>query len=76
MKKHFEGICFLVKSSLLQIIKKMKEGPFGDIKKFRKKISQRKKGRGSLIAPKKIEKGDPSALEGFLEALDAVKIKY
>ena len=40
---------------LLQNIKKMKGGPFGDIKKFSKKgLKKPKKGRGSLILSKKV----------------------
>ena len=33
---------------------KMKEDPLGTLKKFRKKVSQSRKG-GSLIVPKKLE---------------------
>ena len=39
---------------------KMKEGPFGDIKKFRKKSHKAEKG-GEVSYAKKLESGDPLA---------------
>ena len=49
-----------------KISKKLKRGPFGDKTKFRKKI---------LIAPKKIERGDPlvSFSSGFVGYVKKVK---
>ena len=48
----------------LQNIKKLKGGPFGDIKKFSKK---------SRTVPKKIQRGDPLGTSGFVCFLEKVK---
>ena len=49
---------------LLQNNKKLKGGPFGDIKKFSKK---------SRTVPKKIKRGDPLASAGFVGYVKKVK---
>ena len=41
-----------------------------------KNLQADEKGKGKFNSAEKIRKGNPSALEWFLEVLDAFKIKY
>ena len=66
MPKNVKGgtLLDLLTNIPLQNIKKLKGGPFGDIKKFSKK---------SRTVPKKIQRGDPLGSSGFVCFLEKVK---
>ena len=66
MPKNVKGgtLLDLLTNIPLQNIKKLKGGPFGDIKKFSKK---------SRTVPKKIQRGDPLGTSGFVRFLEKVK---
>ena len=49
---------------LLQNVKKLEGGPFGDIEKFSKKVTK---------CRKKIRRGDPLGMSGFVGFLEKVK---
>ena len=66
MPKNVKGgtLLDLLTNIPLQNIKKLKGGPFGDIKKFSKK---------SRTVPKKIQRGDHLGTSGFVCFLEKVK---
>ena len=62
-KRKRENLLRLLTYILLQNIKKLKGGPFGDIKKYSKKVAQYRKK----------SKGDPLGTSGFLGFMEKVK---